>query len=424
MHGLWKGSSRLNDLIALKAMTDQAYWVKYSATLFKLENLQKEIRLILNAARDYYSKYPDKKSISCDELMVFFKHLNPALQNWDLYQALFDKLMSIQVDNDELVVDVLNGMVARHVAAQIGVVATQIVQEAVPADAGLEKLHGHLQQYKDIVGEVQDSECEVCTIPLSGLFSAAAEAEGLPLRMQYMRQALGAFTGATLGHIFARPDCGKTSFALNLACGFAHHLYSSQLGGCVLYLQNEEDIKRVKSRAVCAMYQRTPEQIMEELEHFETAWAINYEPRLKLIPSVTDISQVEHYIQRFKPSVVFIDQGPKVSFPLANKNANGVEKLQKLYNRFRELAKEYGPDIITLGQADNNAHNKKFLGLNNLDQSKVAIQGELDWCIGIGFLDEPGYESVRYLSMVKNKLKGIYPKDQVIFDVPACKWKG
>jgi hypothetical protein len=118
------------------------------------------------------------------------------------------------------------------------------------------------------------------------------------------------------------------------------------------------------------------------------------------------------------PRVVVIDQGPKLNVP--NRRLEGVARLQYLYNRYRDLAGEYDCSIITLGQADNAAENKKYLNLNNMDSSKVAIPGELDFCLGIGRVNDPGYENVRYLNVCKNKLTGLYGSEQVTFEADKC----
>jgi replicative DNA helicase len=142
--------------------------------------------------------------------------------------------------------------------------------------------------------------------------------------------------------------------------------------------------------------------------------------KIHLIGSVSHITDVEKYIAKFNPVVAFIDQGPKVVYP--GKDLDSVERKQKLYNRLRELAKKYNVAIVTLGQADAESDNRKFLGLNNLDGSKVGIPGELDWCMGIGKLDDEAYAGTRFLSICKNKLRGATGHGTVLLDVPRCRF--
>jgi RecA-family ATPase len=219
-----------------------------------------------------------------------------------------------------------------------------------------------------------------------------------------------------LGHIFARPDAGKTSLALNELVYFAHQLDEDRPA---LYLNNEEGIERIKARAMSAMLSVTPQHIMENYDWAEDKWNRGHGERLKFIGGINHISKVVQKLERFSPRVIVIDQGPKVD---TYGNLEGVQRLQVLYNQYRDLANEHDCSIITLGQADNNAENRKYLNLNNLDSSKVAIQGELDWCLGIGRVNTEGFEEVRFLSNVKNKLTGRYGQGDVHFDIQCCRF--
>ena len=77
--------------------------------------------------------------------------------------------------------------------------------------------------------------------------------------------------------------------------------------------------------------------------------------------------------------------------------------LKQKYQWARELAKKYGV-AIGVCQAGGSAENKRYLDMNDVDSSTTAKQGEADWIIGIGKINDPGFEAVRYLSVCKNKL--------------------
>jgi len=64
------------------------------------------------------------------------------------------------------------------------------------------------------------------------------------------------------------------------------------------------------------------------------------------------------------------------------------------------------------------------LQLNHMDSSKIGIPGELDFAIGVGSIEEIGYEEVRYLSVCKNKLKGMHGKGEVTFKYKTCNFSG
>ena len=122
------------------------------------------------------------------------------------------------------------------------------------------------------------------------------------------------------------------------------------------------------------------------------------------------------------PRLVIIDQGDKI-YGVGDKDTSTTERLQRLYAKFRELAKEYMTDIITVGQASAEAQGKKWLELDHMNNSKTGKPGELDYAIGIGRTLE-GEEFMRYIHLCKNKmLRGVHGKHQVILDTERCRYK-
>jgi hypothetical protein len=271
-----------------------------------------------------------------------------------------------------------------------------------------------VRKYDEITGMIDEIENDVCNLPIRELF-AKVTGEGLTFRLKFLQDTYGFLRPGTLGHIFARPDAGKTSLALNELVYMAGQLTDDQ---CVLYLNNEEGIERIKARAMSAMLSVKPTWIMGNYDKAWQMWCKGNGERIKFIGGINHISKVIQKLERFAPKVIVIDQGPKVD---TYGSLEGVQRLQILYNQYRDLANEHDCSIITLGQADNNAENRKYLSLNNLDSSKVAIQGELDWCLGIGRVDAEGFEEVRYLNSVKNKLTGRYGRGECTFDIQKCR---
>jgi hypothetical protein len=398
----------------LKAMMDFNTYIKYSTVLFKIPNLEKETKSILVAISRYYDHYPDKKMITHDELETHYWYLNPQVKDQSIIEHIFDSMRGAEIENTELLVKLLNQTVEQHLCADIAQMATEVLQG--DRTTGIDKIRETIQKYDEITGMAEQVEQDVCNLPIRDLF-ASVTGEGLTFRLHILQEIYGFLRPGTLGHIFARPDAGKTSLALSELTNFAVQLSPEHPG---LYLNNEEGINRIKARAMCAMFNRKPEEIMTNYDAAWEAWIKRGGENLKFIGSIAHISQVIQKLERFKPRVVIIDQGPKVQ---TYGNLEGVARLQQLYNQYRDLANEYDCSIITLGQADNLAENRKYLNLNNLDSSKVAIQGELDWCLGIGRIDTEGFEEVRYLNSCKNKLTGRYGRGEVLFDINRCRFK-
>ncbi len=134
-----------------------------------------------------------------------------------------------------------------------------------------------------------------------------------------------------------------------------------------------------------------------------------------------DISQIKQYMNYYNPRLVVIDQGPNIA--VENKRLEGVARLKELYIQYRDLANKYDCDIISLGQASVNAENKKLLTGSNMDASKTDIPGQCDWIVGIGKLEDRGYEEVRWLNIIKNKLTGKYGSGQVLLRKATCRFE-
>jgi hypothetical protein len=402
----------MQEVTILKAMQDFQAFSKYSQVLFKIPNLEQDAKSILLAIQKYYTQYPDKKQITHDELEAFYIYLNPQKKAMDGVSIMFTGMRDAEIANTDLLQDLLNQTVEQYLSVDIADIATAVMQES--RSSGIEDIRGLIRKYDEITGLIDEIENDVCSLSIRELFSKVT-GEGLVFRLKWLQNTYGFLRPGTLGHIFARPDAGKTSLALNELVNFANQL-TDRPG---LYLNNEEGIERIKARAMSAMLSVTPEWIMANFDRAEGIWNDGNGDKIKFIGGINHISKVVQKLERFHPRVIIIDQGPKVD---TYGNLEGVQRLQILYNTYRDLANEHDCSIITLGQADNNAENRKYLNLNNLDASKVAIQGELDWCLGIGRVDAEGFEEVRYLSNVKNKLTGRYGRGEVTFDIQKCRF--
>lgn len=402
----------LEELSVLRSMMDYDLYNKYSPVLFGLEGKEPEYTELLNTIKEYYSKYREHKSISIDELRLFHEYLNPVAKDRSTINTLLDKIASIEISNIVLLTDNLNKVAEEHALNLIG-------QTCFAKKEGIAAVELLIVKHKSLVAKIQDSESEVCNLTLPELL-LRDKATGLSWRMQFLQRTIGPLKPGTLGHIFARPETGKTSLGLSEATFFVRQLMGTP--DVVLYLSNEEPIERLKLRAHTAMLASPVAVLNDRAMEGKEYWEAHNGNALKMIGDVTQLEQVEKHIHTFTPKVVFIDQGAKVSLPGFPGGENEPRKLQQLYQRYRELAKTYNTVIITLGQADINAEHKRWLTLGNLDSSKVGIPGELDFAIGIGMTIEEGMGQVRFINVCKNKIRGLLDKTEVQFDKMICQY--
>jgi hypothetical protein len=409
-------AEKMRELTAIRAMLDHETFLKFNGTLKALDRLEPEQRHIIETIGAYYDQYRDANAISLDELVMFFESENPTLRDRPVYQNMFQKMSEISMENPELMVDILNSIATKHYFTKIMHAAMDGAQGAAKDLSEIEEL---LMEHRDFIGGVRDSEAEVCVTPLAELLKSSAEG-GLMWRNAWLNEWLGPLKNRTLGHVFARPDVGKTAFAIFHGLGFAYSLQKE--GRPVLFLNNEEDIERIRLRAYSSLLRKSEAELAEDPVNAELMWKQSGGENFKMIGGVTQLDQILRFIRAFNPGVVIIDQGPKVE--MTQKTDTDPKRLQILYNRYREMAKDYDCRVIALGQADSTAEGKEILTKNNLDGSKVGIPGECDWILGIGMRNEPERFNQRYYKICKNKLTGSYRGIRLFFNADKCEFVG
>lgn len=408
----------MSQLAAVRAMLSYDSFVRYSSVLTGLKNLAPEHQQIIKTIEEYFKRYPDKKQMTVDELRSFFSVTNPA-SNKATFSEIFDALEHLDIENEELLKDILNHFVEVHMCSRISQAATEVMKGT--KGTAMDEIEGMVQEFKDIAGGVSNDNELWYNEPLRDIL-VREKAGSLSWGIPWLNKTLGYLKPGTLGHVFARPDGGKTSFALHQIAHFGWELKKKKEEGLLLFLNNEEHPGVVKRRLIQAMLGWELAAIEEAPEEAERLHLLKGGSNIRIKGSVTHIRQIEDCLISAKPKVVVIDQGPKVWIP-GFKDMSGVERLAKLYNKYRELAKQYNVIFISLGQADGASENKRLLGLNNLDNSKVGIPGELDWALGIGRVtNDPGLENVRWLNIAKNKLTGFVGSKELTFNIRTCRY--
>jgi len=404
------------DISVFKSLLKQETYNKYKHIIFQIPSMDTEMKLILNSIRTYYETYSESEEITVDELKLHFTNQNPAIRDPELYDELLSRLYDADINNVELLITSINRLSEIATANVILHECIELTNSYQPE--GLSKIAQHLEKFKALSSTVVGSEADVCRLTLEELLHLDSSESGINWEIEFLRDTIGPLKAGTLGHVFAYPETGKTSLGLFEATHMASRLIEPD---SALYLGNEEPVTRSKLRAYSALFNREPDRIRDNSPMAMKLWDEKIGDKLKFIDQVSEIHKVEQYVSDFKPRIVFIDQGAKVNIP---GDYSDVKRLQQLYNNYRNLAVKYNTVIVTLGQASADCINKKFLQLNHMDSSKIGIPGELDFAIGVGSIEEIGYEEVRYLSVCKNKLKGTHGKGEVTFKYKTCNFSG
>jgi ASC-1-like (ASCH) protein len=189
----------------------------------------------------------------------------------------------------------------------------------------------------------------------------------------------------------------------------------------VLWINNEEKPSRLLLRLYNSVCGANRHEIASNTDHYKQQFAMENGHAIKLIDRATvSVYDLEGWIRLHKPKVVVIDQGDKVTYS-GGKDKAQHDRLTELYQKFRELAKAYDIDIISVGQASGEAHGQKWPQLTHMNNSKTGKPGELDYAIGIGMEVKDTDNFVRYIHLCKNKLEdGAHGKHTVHMDPMLC----
>jgi hypothetical protein len=391
----------------------------YHPYLSSLRNLERELKVIARLVHDFYDRH-DALAISKEDLLIYFDVQYPNNKDRMVYRELIHAIFSTHA-NPDVARDLLEQVMEKHYAAEL-------ISKLMPVIEGnkfgiLSTIEPDLKEYllkmKNPPGTVGLEPFEKSLEDLAALVYPEG---GLNWLCHPLMRTIGPVMRGTLGAIFAYVDGGKTSFGVRNLVHFAEQLKDTE--EILIYAGNEEAASRVAMRATQAATNMTRQEILSDTTRASSVRATKGWSRIKLFDNITSSMQVSSLLQQYQPTVLFIDQGTKVTVPGA-KEANDVAQLQDLFNFYREAAKQYNTAIICLAQATGEAENKKWLKLSDMYGSRVSMQGELDYAIGIGkILEDPAREHVRYIHVPKNKLlDGEKCKFMTAFTKEKCQWQ-
>lgn len=234
-------------------------------------------------------------------------------------------------------------------------------------------------------------------VPIEQIFEKVGAGNRIPLAPSVLNTRING--GALPGHhivVFARPEMGKSTFAVNLA------VQEAIQGRKVLYAGNEDQINVLKLRALT----RASNMTMKEAEADPERAIKLYRER-----GVEDnliFKQLKHgsagalreQIELIEPQILVIDQIRN----LESDDEGMVQRLETNGQIVRELLLEYKLIGVSITQAGGSADGKIWLGMHDLDNSKTGLPGTADLMIGIGANSDMLLRNQRALSLPKNKL--------------------
>ena len=379
------------EISIVKLFLDYTLWQKYG-DLLRVNDFPKELQPLV---RLLYAKYENKESESPDLTLsdlanVFFAG-NPS--NREYMEGVFSQLEK-DTSQEETVLELIQGIRTRGLLQELSM-------KAYDASQGKERLDAvtaFFEKLKLSEKEVEEEEFSFVTTNLGNLLDEQYAKPGLRWRLSMLNRMLGSLRTGDFGFLFARPETGKTTFLASEVTYMAE-----QASSPVLWFNNEEQGGKVMLRCIQAFFGLEMVELMRNRQEYEKRFTEAMDGKFLLVDQ-TQISQkfVERVCQRYKPSLIVFDQIDKIQSA-----ANDREDLRlgSIYQWARELAKEYSP-VIGVSQADGTGEGQKWLTMANVANAKTSKQAEADWILGIGKVNDPGYDAIRYLHASKNKLMG------------------
>lgn len=381
------------NLLVLKPLLGYQVYVKYYRYL-SLEFLEKnypDVFRLYSVLPNLHQKNIDK-IYGVDDLKVCF-YTNYPNADTTIFENLFQQLVETPVEYD-----LLEGYLD---AVSKQAKALQLARLYLQASEGVITFDEAEQRHKDILVKVEapsDWRNDVVTSNLVELYEQQQLQPGLNWRLTSLQRALGPLRKGNFGFVFARPETGKTTFLASELTFMAH-----QAPGPIVWFNNEQAGPEVQTRIHQAACGWMEEEMRKDPARTQAQYVEQTRDNLILVDQARlDRKYVEGVCAEVNPSLIVFDQIDHIKG--FKEDRNDLE-LKMIYQWARELGKEYGP-TIGVCQAGATGENKKWLDMNDVDNSKTGKQGAADWILGIGAIRDSGSEYLRFLHLSKNKLAG------------------
>lgn len=357
--------------------------------VIEAKHLSPEVQNLWRVVAHHFSEHTSPLSV--DDLANLFFATQP--KNSVLYQEMLAHLKTIEVGTESVLVlaQSLKRAYTLRKLAESAYEASEGKQEAVEAVKGLYEALSSTEK------EVEEEQ-EFYTTDIEAIAAAQVLEPGLSWRTKSMRQALGPIRKGNFGVVQARVETGKTAWVLSEGS-----YLMEQADGPTLFLSNEEAGDAMMFRLYQATLGCTREQLLGNLPKAKSVFQKRIGHKLLFKDEARiQAKWVEKACEKHKPKLIIVDQIDKIQ---GFENDREDLRLGAIYQFFRELAKMYCP-VIGVTQANGEGANTKWLTMAHMSNSKTAKPAELDWLLGIGKLDDAGYENIRFMHLDKNKLPG------------------
>lgn len=340
-------------------------------------------RLVYDSAADFYEKDSSASRVDIPLLLSKLEHKYP--KKIDLLSHVFDNLPEdVSYPN---VLEYFRDLRKEQLGMQI---ASSLL-------GGKNNVGTLMEDYLAETVSFEEEAASVYNLDAADLLTKTHGGDLIPIYPSVLSKKLGGGIprqGQAL--IYARPDTGKSTVAMNIAGGAALN------GFRVLYCGNEDPSILMTKRFIQRVTGKTKSEVEADLQG-----AINvarqsgaYQNFMFHPMTPGTIAEIRGQVEKFQPDIVIVDQ-----VRLLDTGQDGPTlSLERACIDMRTMAKEYSFVSILLTQAGESAHNKLILEMNDVEWSNTGVQGQMDLMIGVGQNPEWKENNRVMLSFPKNKL--------------------
>jgi KaiC/GvpD/RAD55 family RecA-like ATPase len=375
--------SRFNPLIQEHAITDHAL-------------------KIINDMETFFKVNESLNEIDWSSFATWFKLIkNPTMKKADqeIYSTIFNNLAKFTPT--ETTEKVAQHFVALDYAGQISDHVDKFVAGKADSLSDVLAIVDKYASATNVTAKLDDEY--FANNELGKIIDSTVRKGGLEWKLEDLNVGIGPLHRGDYVVVATRPETGKTTFALDQSL---HMIQQMHVDDNILWINNEEDGDRINLRGYQSVLNKDLREILKDEPKAEAEY-ITKMGRLNRIrvydKSDASIMDVERQCKIIKPTIIVFNVMDKIKgFEDAG---NEVERLRKLFQWGRELAKKYGV-VFALCQSDGSSEGQQWIFQDQIYGSKTGVQGEADVLITIGKVHDPKKERERYIHVPKNKLPG------------------
>lgn len=409
----------IGNLDILSILTDKESYTRFSPFI-KEHLVGKESWVIIGDLGEWYEKH---EQVDWEKFAPWFFIVRHPMYNREkvaVFDTVFDKLKEHEIE-EALKEQLVEHFIAKDYAMKIAETGLAITEGSASYKMGdISELYSEYETELDLAADL-----ETFLVTDEAILEEDDPSKaGLTWRLEELNEAVGPIKKGNFLMVGAYVGAGKTAMLVSEATHMAPQLKEDEY---ILWFNNEEDGGAVRKRIQSAVTGFTKEMKLRDPDKFQEAWNdSDVRGKIKIIDKgAMFTNDMEAYMKKYTPGLIIIDQLWKVH-GFTRTTDNEVTRVSLMFNWGREIAKKYCP-VITVHQADGSAHGQEWIEVNQLYNSKVAVQGEMDVIMTLGRSLDAGMEDVRGLYTPKNKLTGkedykahvILNKDLSLFESPS-----